>query len=439
MCGHRSISSFCLFILLLLVPFLSGHANAQQAQSFVALINDVIRERDGYVVDYEIDPATWAEAIDHINVTVYPDLDTDIEIWSSNEIGQDEEIVIPADVFPNSTQLYDKYRIEMELIKDGKIALSDSGQPFLLTQQFVHYPFPESASPPPADASIDDETPVEPDLYGDSYGDSYGDETAAPLTEQSYATETAECNIICQFQERLNNPILRNALFATLGLFFLSLIFWGIQIMRNRPKPQAQPLSAQPRLHKSPIYRQTRIYNIQEHDVEHASQDEMYNNTPPDYDPSNFALYNDEDGDYDEYKEVKEVENTRYTPLPTPSDAHSSQSIKSRGFQPASAHLDVIGARNVTLIGKRHQVNQFPFTIGREDADLIIDDGRISHHHAKLTFDGTTFHIIDLDSRNGVYVEGQKITPNLPMPLSANKEVTISMGSQNHFVFRGYV
>ncbi len=49
-------------------------------------------------------------------------------------------------------------------------------------------------------------------------------------------------------------------------------------------------------------------------------------------------------------------------------------------------------------------------TLGRhEDNHIVIDDPRVSRHHAQLTWDRQTFALEDLDSGNGTWVNGQRI------------------------------
>jgi EAL domain-containing protein (putative c-di-GMP-specific phosphodiesterase class I) len=59
--------------------------------------------------------------------------------------------------------------------------------------------------------------------------------------------------------------------------------------------------------------------------------------------------------------------------------------------------------------GKTH-LESFPFKIGRkETADLCIDSTRVSREHAVITRHGKKFHIHDLGSTNGTFVNGQRV------------------------------
>lgn len=408
---RKSFLPFCLFASLLFwfVPRFVGQVNAQQSQPFIALINSVTQEKDVYEVDYTIDPAVWeANTIDHINVTVYSLLNTTVETWSRTEIGRDEPIVIPADTFPNSPQLYETYRLEMALIKDEQIVLNDSGQPILLIYPFVH-----RASPPPTPnntTALSSDSEINAETNATELPDAEIPDAEIPDAQVDVRVdETADCNTLCQFQTRLDEqPALLYLFLGALGLLLMSLIFGTVQAIQNRRERQEQPRRRRP-----PVHSNTVIY----------TEDEMVSYEPAPYMQPSITQFEHDSLD-DIYDDTLE-----YEPEP----------IAPSHIQSAFAQLEVTGARDVTLIGCRYDVRSFPFTIGREEADLVIDDGRISRNHARLTFDGTTFHVTDLGSSNGVYVEGQKITPNTLMPLSTNQAVKLSLGSQNHFVFWGYV
>ena len=50
------------------------------------------------------------------------------------------------------------------------------------------------------------------------------------------------------------------------------------------------------------------------------------------------------------------------------------------------------------------------YLIGRSSAcDVVIDDSRVSRRHARLEVDGTDVHVVDLESRNGVFVNDRQV------------------------------
>lgn len=48
-------------------------------------------------------------------------------------------------------------------------------------------------------------------------------------------------------------------------------------------------------------------------------------------------------------------------------------------------------------------------TIGRSEGQIVIDDPKVSNPHAKITFENGKFFIWDFGSRNGTYVNGNRI------------------------------
>jgi len=58
-----------------------------------------------------------------------------------------------------------------------------------------------------------------------------------------------------------------------------------------------------------------------------------------------------------------------------------------------------------------HDFSEETVSIGRlPDNRLAIEDASVSSHHAELRFDGSEYHIKDLDSTNGTFVNGVQVT-----------------------------
>jgi serine phosphatase RsbU (regulator of sigma subunit) len=73
--------------------------------------------------------------------------------------------------------------------------------------------------------------------------------------------------------------------------------------------------------------------------------------------------------------------------------------------EPASlVVLDPAGSRT------RVRLQPLPFRIGRQsDNHLVLRDSRISRSHARIEFDDGAYHIEDLDSRHGLFVNGARV------------------------------
>ena len=73
------------------------------------------------------------------------------------------------------------------------------------------------------------------------------------------------------------------------------------------------------------------------------------------------------------------------------------------GVQSAPAQLRADSGRVHPLVAAATRIGRLP------DNDVVLDDVRVSRHHAVLIDTGTSFVITDLRSANGVEVGGQRI------------------------------
>jgi hypothetical protein len=86
-------------------------------------------------------------------------------------------------------------------------------------------------------------------------------------------------------------------------------------------------------------------------------------------------------------------------PVPQPTEAASPVDL---GVQREVAVL--------TWEGKRHEVEKRRVVIGRsKDADVQVSDPNVSRRHAELRQEGATYWLVDLDSTNGVEVDGKRV------------------------------
>jgi pSer/pThr/pTyr-binding forkhead associated (FHA) protein len=72
-------------------------------------------------------------------------------------------------------------------------------------------------------------------------------------------------------------------------------------------------------------------------------------------------------------------------------------------------------------------------SIGRgSQNDIVITDDSVSTMHARLEYRDGAWRITDLDSRNGTYVEGLRLAPEVPTPLAYGSTVRFG-GARVHF------
>ena len=76
-----------------------------------------------------------------------------------------------------------------------------------------------------------------------------------------------------------------------------------------------------------------------------------------------------------------------------------------------------------------------PLTIGRSaESGLVIRDDYTSSHHARLVRYADQWMIQDLDSTNGTFHDGVKVSPNSPMAVRIGAPITVG---QTTFELRG--
>jgi hypothetical protein len=83
-----------------------------------------------------------------------------------------------------------------------------------------------------------------------------------------------------------------------------------------------------------------------------------------------------------------------------------------------------------TLKGPFGQTNleptPYPYAIGRApDNQVVVNDPKVSSHHAHIRPEGEGYEIVDLGSSNGTFVNEQQLVPNMPRPLQTGDQVRI--------------
>lgn len=112
----------------------------------------------------------------------------------------------------------------------------------------------------------------------------------------------------------------------------------------------------------------------------------------------------------------------------TPPPAHASQQATA-----ASANRIVITAG--PRAGLEIPLGSDPLTIGRSaESGLVIRDDYTSSHHARLVRYADQWMIQDLDSTNGTFHDGAKVTPNSPVAVRIGAPITVG---QTTFELRG--
>jgi hypothetical protein len=74
--------------------------------------------------------------------------------------------------------------------------------------------------------------------------------------------------------------------------------------------------------------------------------------------------------------------------------------------EPAPARQTAV----LTVAGRRHELDRERAVIGRsKDCDIQVSDPNVSRRHAEVRRDGEGYVLVDLDSTNGVEVDGRRV------------------------------
>jgi len=88
--------------------------------------------------------------------------------------------------------------------------------------------------------------------------------------------------------------------------------------------------------------------------------------------------------------------------------------MSSSGAPAANGRPPALSVTNPSGNRSRVPIDPTPFLIGRQsENNLVLRDNRISRNHARISMDNGDYAIEDLDSRHGVFVNGQRVKRHL--------------------------
>lgn len=68
----------------------------------------------------------------------------------------------------------------------------------------------------------------------------------------------------------------------------------------------------------------------------------------------------------------------------------------------------------------------YPYAIGRSpDNQVMVNDSKVSSHHAQIRQQGQGYEVIDLGSSNGTFVNEERLMPNVPRALSSGDQIRV--------------
>jgi len=102
---------------------------------------------------------------------------------------------------------------------------------------------------------------------------------------------------------------------------------------------------------------------------------------------------------------------------------------------PLVLQLRVTTSPEKSLIGRTVPVARYPFSIGRGGSDLDLSgDLLVSRRHAELRYDGKKLVLVDLLSRNGTFLNGERLAAETPVPLDLGTGVRIRIGRETQLI-----
>jgi predicted RNA-binding Zn-ribbon protein involved in translation (DUF1610 family) len=113
---------------------------------------------------------------------------------------------------------------------------------------------------------------------------------------------------------------------------------------------------------------------------------------------------------------VKYHSNATVVMSPLPSFARAEPMGMSLHTQPQDPSLKLPATANVILSitsgpsqGKSHTLTQPRVVLGREGADIAVEDPEISRHHCLLEVRDTYVNLKDMDSTNGTFYDEERV------------------------------
>ncbi|MDR2360807.1 MAG: FHA domain-containing protein [Oscillospiraceae bacterium] len=142
----------------------------------------------------------------------------------------------------------------------------------------------------------------------------------------------------------------------------------------------------------------------------------------------NEAVYTDANSNIDVNDEDTQFEDGDVTQL-------EGSSAKLRLFGSAALPSEIAVGEN---LDRPFIIGRFDVSVGKKQADFEFDKSTkaVSRRHASIERAGNGYVIIDLSSSAGTFVNGQKLTPNVPCELTFGTRVSFGTSGAD-YVFEG--
>jgi hypothetical protein len=149
-------------------------------------------------------------------------------------------------------------------------------------------------------------------------------------------------------------------------------------------------------------YERSLLAELQEYLTEHARREDYAILSRP-----TVLMETDDDLEVGEFGIATRMAEVEGAPADVPAQAEPGATMVYRpDEEPAEA---VSGAAALTVDGKRHEVAGTRALLGRsKECDVRISDPNVSRRHAEVRQEGSAYWIVDLESTNGVLVNGRR-------------------------------
>ena len=95
---------------------------------------------------------------------------------------------------------------------------------------------------------------------------------------------------------------------------------------------------------------------------------------------------------------------------PTPGATMVYKAVPAPEAVEEAAAVEVPPSAVLTFAGQRHELDGERAVIGRsKDCDIQVSDPNVSRRHAEIRRDGNSYTLVDLDSTNGIEVDGKRV------------------------------
>src|SRR4051794_3811240 len=150
---------------------------------------------------------------------------------------------------------------------------------------------------------------------------------------------------------------------------------------------------------------------LQDYLVEHARRESYVLLTPP-----RVKLETDDDLDLGVFGIATRLVRGARPPQDAPAPAAAGATMVYKAVAPAEGRAVEAPAQvvrevaSLTAEGRKHEVTARRVVIGRsKDCDIQLADPNVSRRHAEVRQEGATYWLVDLDSTNGVEVDGKRL------------------------------